>query len=361
MLFSKENRETDMTIGFTGNPNIGSVVLNQFAQSPEFREFANSFQPGDKIFIISSIFGGTGASGFPLLLKNLRNIDPTINTPNAAAIQAAEIGAITVLPYFNIASKKGGVIDSDTFVSKTKAALSYYEHNLTGLDVLYYIGDDIRGQQDYNDGGPGQKNKAHFVEFAAALATLDFANNNLVNPNANNNIRTTYYKEFGIQQDVTEITFPVLSMPTYLQVARPLTEFTLFSKYLDEYIQKSLTQGWVTPYVNTVIGGQFYNTLNQFANSFLSWEKDMEHHSHARKFSPFVLAPRPTQVFNLAKGIPTTKVFGVAASNWDLLNHYLNKPSTSEDANHHAQTNEGKFTSHLLLGTRKVVSKKIKF
>ena len=78
MLFSEENLESDMTVGFKGNPNIGSVVLNQFFNSEEFLNFANSFQDGDRIFIISSIFGGTGASGFPLLLKILRNLPNTV-------------------------------------------------------------------------------------------------------------------------------------------------------------------------------------------------------------------------------------------------------------------------------------------
>ena len=68
MLFSNKNLESSMEVGFKGNPNIGSVVLNQIAHSDDFIDFANSFSDGDKIFIISSIFGGTGASGFPLLL-----------------------------------------------------------------------------------------------------------------------------------------------------------------------------------------------------------------------------------------------------------------------------------------------------
>lgn len=54
MLFSDENLNSDMTVGFTGNPNIGSVVLNQFAQSPQFTTFANNFNAGDNIFIITS-------------------------------------------------------------------------------------------------------------------------------------------------------------------------------------------------------------------------------------------------------------------------------------------------------------------
>lgn len=48
MLFSTENQRTDMTDGFMGNPNIGSVVLNQFANSNEFRTFAADFAADDK-------------------------------------------------------------------------------------------------------------------------------------------------------------------------------------------------------------------------------------------------------------------------------------------------------------------------
>ena len=127
MLFSEKNLDSDMEVGFKGNPNIGSVVLNQFAQSEAFYEFTNSFRPGDRIFLVSSIFGGTGASGFPLLLKNLRGIDMSL--PNAGNIKDAAIGAITILPYFNLAQSQDGSndIDSSTFISKAKAALEYYD------------------------------------------------------------------------------------------------------------------------------------------------------------------------------------------------------------------------------------------
>lgn len=355
ILFSAENQEADMTIGFTGNPNIGSVVLNQFANSPEFTEFASNFANGDKIFIISSIFGGTGASGFPLLLKNLRHIDPNLHIPNAAAIQDAEIGAITVLPYFNIKPEEDATIDSDTFVSKTRAALSYYEKNLNDLNVLYYIGDADRGQQEYNDGGAQQRNDAHFVELAAALAVIDFANNTYPNPNS------TIYKEFGIDKDATDITLKELSAPTYLQISRPLTEFTLFSKYLSEMLQRSISQQWLSPYANNVVGGQVYNVLTQFTAAFLDWEKAMESSRHARRFTPFVLEPRPDDVYGLAKGLPKASAIGVSASNWDLYNHYLNKNECATVANQHGKTIEGKFIAHLLCGTKKVVSKKIRF
>lgn len=349
MLFSEENQEADMTIGFTGNPNIGSVILNQFTKSAEFTTFANSFQPGDKIFIVSSIFGGTGASGFPLLLKNLRHIGG--NYPNAAAIQTAQIGAITVLPYFNVEAKKGAKIDSDTFVSKAKAALSYYEHNLNGLNALYYIGDMSRGMNDYNDGGAGQRNKAHFIELASALAILDFVNHSSTQ---------TVYKEFGISEDVEEITLKELGDTTYSNIAKPLTEFTLLSQYLRDHFKNSMSQTWVSSY-DGIENNNMFSMLRKFTLAFLNWEAAMGDKCHTRKFSPFILDSNPNDVFGLAKGLSVGSVFGVSAKNWDLFNHFLNKDNCKKQANQCSENIEGRFIAHLLHGTKQVVSKKIKF
>jgi hypothetical protein len=146
MLFSEKNLAAQMQVGFKGNPNIGSVVLNQIVSSPQFIEFANSFEQGDKIFIISSIFGGTGASGFPLLLKTLR--DPNASFPNHSIIKSAQIGAVTILPYFKLKPSAESEIDSSTFISKTRSALAYYETNVVGnksINALYYLADDGDG------------------------------------------------------------------------------------------------------------------------------------------------------------------------------------------------------------------------
>ena len=137
MLFSEKNLQSSMDVGFRGNPNIGSVVLNQIVDSEDFVNFANSFQSGDKIFIISSIFGGTGASGFPLLLKTLR-IGKSF--PNFSIINQANIGALTVLPYFKLNPDNKSEIDSSTFISKTKSALAYYEDDIVkngSINSLY--------------------------------------------------------------------------------------------------------------------------------------------------------------------------------------------------------------------------------
>ena len=246
MLFSEANLDSMMDVGFKGNPNIGSVVLNQFAQSDAFAALANHFQQGDRIFIISSIFGGTGASGFPLLLKNLRSMNP--NLPNAAAIRNAPIGALTMLPYFNIKQPAGGgAIDSSTFIAKTRAALEYYATNITGnnfLNVMYYLGDNPTTLYDYSEGGSSQKNLAHMMEFVAALAVVDFC------AMSEDDLRTNdgkavnpVYKEFGVESD-GDMNFSSFALSTRKTLQKPMTQFTLMCKYLNEQLESSKGQAW---------------------------------------------------------------------------------------------------------------------
>ena len=203
MLFSQKNLDSNMEVGFKGNPNIGSVVLNQYQDSPVFQNIAASFNQGDRIFVISSIFGGTGASGFPLLIKNLRAVSTHLS--GSGYVKNAPIGAITVLPYFDLApdtnpdEEQRSEIDSSTFISKTKAALTYYDRNVTETNVLYYIADTVSKQYNNVEGGTEQKNEAHFVELAAALSIIDF----MAMPDdsvstQNGQPDNTIYKEYGI-------------------------------------------------------------------------------------------------------------------------------------------------------------------
>ena len=175
MLFSEKNLSSHMDVGFKGNPNIGSVVLNQIVNSEDFKAFANSYEQGDKIFIISSIFGGTGASGFPLLLKTLRKGN---SFPNNDIINNSEIGAVTILPYFKLQVDEDSEIESSTFISKTKSALTYYENNISRngqINAMYYLADDVTNTYENHEGGTGQKNDAHLIEFLAASAIVDFS------------------------------------------------------------------------------------------------------------------------------------------------------------------------------------------
>lgn len=318
MLFSNKNLNADMKVGFKGNPHIGSVVLNQFEKSDDFREFANEFQPGDKIFIISSIFGGTGASGFPLLVKILRT---TTTLANHAVVNESHIGAITVLPYFNVKQDETSQIDSGTFISKTKSALAYYNRTMEGegacaVDNMYYISDTLPTTYDNNEGGVEQKNWAHFVELASALAIIDFANQNKSNE--------TIYKEFAIENDVPTITFGALGLQTRNLLQKPLVQFYLMSKFLfecDDYVR----QPWAKDrhLDTTFFTGSFMSMLREnIIKEFYQWLKELR--EQARSFSPFYLDNKdPNRVFDIINGyVLEKKLF--QAKNFTYFNNCLN-------------------------------------
>ncbi|MGK0235933.1 MAG: hypothetical protein ACI9EK_002476 [Psychroserpens sp.] len=289
LLFNKENIEADMTVGFKGNPNIGSVVLNKIVDSQEYHEFSNSFNEGDSIFIISSIFGGTGASGFPLLLKNLRTNDSS--RLNSNKISKSAIGAISYLPYFKVSDNNNNEkeIDSATFFGKAKAALSYYEHSIinnNSLDVFYHIGDKANNNMKYAEGKAAQKNEAHFVELAGALAILDFVKNSSSSSQSN----VTVIKEFGIEDDKGKLKFDSLGQDAKDKLKLPLSKLYL----LDKFIEKSMTELLKSPgHYNGENGikKEFYNAdfykseFLPFLNYFKEWVDEMK--TNDISFMPF--------------------------------------------------------------------------
>ncbi|HPD58853.1 MAG TPA: hypothetical protein P5085_02560 [Paludibacteraceae bacterium] len=238
-LYSNSNLNSNLSIGFKGNPNMGSIVLNQFTNSEDFKRFGQTFGPEDAIFIINSIFGGTGAAGFPLLLKNLRG-NP--NLLNFSQIKDAPIGGLTYLPYFTLDKKEE--INAESFEEKAKIAIDYYNRTIINqrkINVLHFIGN--RGNtnaEEYAVGGPEQKNKAHFLEVAGALAIIEFCKN-IGNYSCNNGTTTrpTEIKEFGIERANENISFDDLNIDNKEQLYKPLTKFRLFTQYLNEGLLKA--------------------------------------------------------------------------------------------------------------------------
>jgi uncharacterized glyoxalase superfamily protein PhnB len=339
-LFSKQALDMKTTEGFRGIPSIGSVVLNQFEQSDFFTDFANQFKNGDRIFIISSIFGGTGASGFPLLVKTLRN--PT-KLSNWDYVREAPIGAISVLPYFIVrkAEEPGKVkVDSDTFISKAKAALDYYAQTLDGkINDMYYVGDEKFSIFPYHAGGEKQRNLAHFVELVSALSIIDFANNG----KDNNNSRTCYH-EFGIitpQNKSDRIIFDDLHVETKKIIANPLIQLYTFRQYMQYVFDKeNKYQPWSHNFPNKEKNNfdsifkqsEAMQHLLECLNGFNTWLTDLaDNESHKHSFIPFNLT---TDSFAFLYGkddkcmIKSTKG---RYSGWAWFDNELNKACTKKE------------------------------
>jgi len=289
--------DVEMDIGFVGNPNIGSIVLNQVKDSQEFKDFASNYNEDDRVFIVSSIFGGTGAAGFPTILKNIRDAMNNRNIDGKGFLQDAKIGAVTALPYFNIEKDNNSPIQKSDFIAKTKAALYYYKDNVTGnnsINSLYYIADNYSGKPYKNDPGDnGQKNDAHFIELASALAIIDFLET------LDRDLETSegkalkpIYKEFGIRKDASDIKFSDLEDYTERKIALRLSQLALFRKYLTEHLNNAIEkEAWSndSPEINKkFLDDTFYRTnLTEFLTSFNDWLKEMA--ENKRGFSPYNL------------------------------------------------------------------------
>jgi len=317
LLFSEENINADMTVGFKGNPNIGSIVLNNIVSSKEYKTFTESFNQGDAVFIINSIFGGTGASGFPLLLKNLRTNKPEI--VNSNIISNSVIGALTLFPYFKISDPQDGkkTIDSSTFLGKTKAALSYYEHAIfknNSLNAFYYLGDNSNNNMPYAEGKIQQKNDAHFLEMAGAMAIVDFTGlvPNIDDPSL------MKPREFGVITNNNPLKFNDLGSNTRNELLKPLAKMYFFKLFLSESLN-ILNKNKGT-FNHETVKPEFYdsnfykNEFFRFLEYFDEWITEMRNNDVS--FTPFDTNVEHDNILEFIEGIkPPKSKFGAMFSN----------------------------------------------
>ena len=175
-LVDKNELNLNLKKGFKGNPNIGSAIFNEVLEKPAMKNFFDLIGPGDRVFISGSIFGGTGSTGIPQIVNKCRSQESKVND----AAKNAPIALNIILPYFGLKTdntkQDNSTIDSNTFSSKSKAALYYYKNEINQkVQEVYYIGSNEVKQFDNNDGGKDQKNQAHIVELLSAMSLIEFA------------------------------------------------------------------------------------------------------------------------------------------------------------------------------------------
>lgn len=180
LLFTQNDLDMPLNVGFVGNPNIGSIVLNSLSlQEDEFTQIKDNISKNDGVIVLGSLFGGTGAAGIPLVVNTFHAI---------AHANRPTIGTIAVLPYFKLQGEDHAhIIDvdrwdvnSDSFETKTRAALMYYDQYMRDqVNYQYYVGDgDAKDVFDHNVGGDSQNNRTHLVELLAAMSIVDFSQQN---------------------------------------------------------------------------------------------------------------------------------------------------------------------------------------
>lgn len=258
----------NLSVGFKGNPNIGSVVFNDLKHAQQFKNFEGSFTGEDRVFIISSIFGGTGSSGFPTLTKLIRN-----STNNNLA--KAKIGAITVMPYFNVDTDEKSAINSSIFDTKTKSALSFYsgDKDINSINALYYIADNNQsGTLPNAEGGASQINPSHMVELLSATAIVDFVNK------SDNELSTHSSYEFGAEHDDNPFTINKFNGITKERYIKPLIRMAYAAKIATEFIPQLKDNAFYKPQELNIAGAlgmpNEYKKLLDFFEDFKRWSSE---------------------------------------------------------------------------------------
>lgn len=176
VLYSKRERETELDKGFRGHPSIGASIMAQTVLGADepwqtFRSLVR-VDTNAKVFFAGSIFGGTGASGFPTIAQLVKDEFRGFEGRNV------QIGGALALPYFTFIADGNEELKAkaEHFLMNTQAALKYYHlwNRHLIYDAIYLFGDKSQVKVDSALGGEEQENAPHYIELYAALAAVDF-------------------------------------------------------------------------------------------------------------------------------------------------------------------------------------------
>jgi hypothetical protein len=191
MLFTPGPIEQEMllTQGYQGRAHVGAAAMlasleqntGEFcSRITELIEMARSGQEV-RIFLAGSVFGGTGAAGFPTLARAINRIREQVLGANKSQVR---ICGSLMLPYFGFkdpADPFANVVKTKDLLPQARAALEYYDELLkteTVFDELYVTGWDENFQLGYHEPGKAeQKNPPLPPELLSALAAVEFLQN----------------------------------------------------------------------------------------------------------------------------------------------------------------------------------------
>lgn len=185
------DKEQDLRLeeGYRGRAHVGSAALLSALHhdSPEFLTtmtelMRNGSSAGGavRIMLVGSLFGGTGAAGFPTIARSLHKLRQPGNNQRINA-EAVKIGGALMLPYFGFRDpeeREANVITTAQLLPQARVAVNYYDRLIEQegvFDHLYIAGWDKVISLNYHEPGRGeQRNPALLPELIAAMGVADF-------------------------------------------------------------------------------------------------------------------------------------------------------------------------------------------
>ncbi|CCG09803.1 tubulin-like doman-containing protein [Pararhodospirillum photometricum] len=194
-LYSHDERHVPFAGGYRGKPAVGAAaILSRRLEADglwiDLESQIRQAQGGEggRIFLIGSIFGGTGAASLPTLARLIHTARAKVGDRNV------QVGAVLLLPYFTFdpadRPDNSQVAHAEHFLEQARAALTYYVHLMKALDLpadgrsasaqslfdtLYVVGGNPSiPLPTYSVGGEEQCNPPLLPELIAGLAACDF-------------------------------------------------------------------------------------------------------------------------------------------------------------------------------------------
>lgn len=191
-FYSKSEQDSPTSEGFYGHPSIGALMFKYMMKNTndDIAEPVLNYLTGHtgdvvKVFIIGSVFGGTGASVFSNLAAHIRDKSSGMNNINNRLL----ISGVLLLPYFSFgaSTNENPRINDMEFFAKSRTALEQYsmdnfmrnldaDGNYKGnFDTIYICGQNpLHKVGKYSEGGSTQENHFDLVDLIAAYAMVDF-------------------------------------------------------------------------------------------------------------------------------------------------------------------------------------------
>jgi len=210
LFFDDDVQQFNLDHGYRAQTHLGSHLMyhciveaaRNITNGVEIREedrtllaFIDKIQQASenaRVFILGSIFGGTGASSIPIIPKAFRDAIK-IRSNNLDIHKRARFGCSLLTEYFKFTSPEGPqqqteriIADAKLFSLNSQAALMFYQADYTvktTYNTMYHIGwpkkKDFSENQSLTrtiTGGEEQKNPCHITELLSACAMHDFFN-----------------------------------------------------------------------------------------------------------------------------------------------------------------------------------------
>lgn len=233
LVFSDDVEGFNLRHGYRAQTHLGSMMMyhsiieeakkTRKSQLQSFLEaLINAAQNGHpRVFILGSVFGGTGASSIPIIPQAISEAANILSKGSVDVLNSAYFGSTLLTAYFNFKvpseserKEQKIIATSDKFAMNSQAAMMFYQDDATvkaTYQKFYMMGTpglDWNPMQKNSSainktitGGDAQKNDSHYIELLAACAALDFYNIDESRLKVNKEQQSTDYQYRSINEN----------------------------------------------------------------------------------------------------------------------------------------------------------------